>query len=85
MRIAYRFAELPLSPPEERLGETPELLDPLGLRARAPPSEDGVVEPLRGRVLDDPGRLRVESVRWKLGVRRTIVGVFIDALPSVVK
>ena len=60
--MAYRLAELPLSPPAETLGETPEVLDPLGLRARAPPveSEDGVDDPLRGRVLDEPGRLRAD-------------------------
>lgn len=58
----------------------PDALDPLGLRARTPPEEspEGVVELLRGNVLDEPGRLReAESGRWKLGVLRTPeVGVF---------
>ena len=36
------------------------VLEPLGLRARAPSTEsvEEVVEPLRGRVLEEPGRLR---------------------------
>lgn len=69
----------PLKPPDG-LDEMPDALDPLGLRARAPlPESDvGVVELLRGNVLDEPGRLRdAESGRWKLGVLRTPeVGVF---------
>lgn len=81
--LTYRLAALmapPLRPPDG-LGETPDALDPLGLRARIPPeeSEDGIVELLRGNVLDEPGRLRdAESGLWKLGVRRTpvVVGVF---------
>lgn len=80
---------LPLSPPPDRLGDMPEVLEPLGLRARAPPTEsvDGVVEPLRGRVLDEPGRLREDvSGRWKLGVRRTLeVGVLCEPPPSARK
>ena len=80
---------LPLSPPPDRLGDMPEVLEPLGLRARAPPTEsvDGVVEPLRGRVLDEPGRLREDvSGRWKLGVRRTLeVGVLCELPPSARK
>lgn len=77
---------LPLSPPPDRLGEIPEVLEPLGLRARVPPTEsvDGVVEPLRGSVLEKPGRLREDgSERWKLGVRRMLdVGVLWEPPPS---
>ena len=80
---------LPLSPPPDRLGEMPEVLEPLGLRARAPPTEsvDGVVEPLRGSVLEEPGRFREDgSDRWKLGVRRMLdVGVLWEPPPSIEK
>ena len=86
---SYRLAALmapPLRPPEG-LDEMPDALDPLGLRARIPPddSDDGIVEPLRGSVLDEPGRLRAaESGLWKLGVRRTpVVGVFCAEPPSI--
>ena len=85
--VAYLLATvLPLSPPD-RLGDIPEVLEPLGLRARAPATEsvDGVVEPLRGSVLEEPGRLREDgSERWKLGVRRTLdVGVLWEPPPSI--
>ena len=67
----------------------PEVLEPLGLRARAPPTEsvDGVVEPLRGSVLEEPGRFREDgSDRWKLGVRRMLdVGVLWEPLLSIEK
>ncbi len=76
----------PLRPPDG-LDEMPDALEPLGLRARIPPdeSDEGIVELLRGSVLDEPGRLRAaESGLWKLGVRRTlVVGVFCAYPPSV--
>lgn len=60
--MTYRLAELPLRPPEDRLGDMSELLDPLGWRSRAPLEEsEGEVEPFRGKVVDDgedPGRFR---------------------------
>ncbi len=63
----------------------PELLDPLGWRTRVPFEEsEGVAEPFRGKVLEDPGRFREadESGRWKLGVRRMDIGVFGPVPPS---
>ena len=36
----------------------PEVLEPLGLRAPPTESVEEVVEPLRGRVLEEPERLR---------------------------
>lgn len=83
--MTYRLAELPLRPPADGLGDMPELLDPLGWRTRVPLEEsEGVAEPFRGKVLEDPGRFREadESGRWKLGVRRTDIGVFGPVPPS---
>jgi len=70
---------LPLKP-TDGLEETPEALEPLGFRLRAPAAVSAWADPLRGSVLDAPGRLKV--ARWKLGVRRTPVGVLTCPLPS---
>ena len=81
---SYRLAALmapPLRPPDG-LGDMPDALDPLGWRARVS-TGDGIVDLLRGNVLDEPGWWReAESGRWKLGVRRIPVGVFCAYPPS---
>ena len=57
--MTYRLVELPLRPPEDRLGDVSELLEPLGWRSRAPLEESGgEVDPFRGKVVEDPGRFR---------------------------
>ena len=57
--MTYRLVELPLRPPEDRLGDMSELLEPLGWRSRAPLEESGgEVDPFRGKVVEDPGRFR---------------------------
>lgn len=82
------FGALPLDPdpvralltaaanPPERLGEIPEPLDPLGLRVRAAAVPAMGVDPLRGRVEEEPGRwFDAIPVLWKLGVRRIPVEI----------
>jgi len=62
--------------PPERLGEIPEPLDPLGLRVRAAAVPAMGVDPLRGRVEEEPGRwFDAIPVLWKLGVRRIPVEI----------
>ena len=56
--MTYRLVELPRRPPEDRLGDMSELLEPLGWRSRAPLEESGEVDPFRGKVVEDPGRFR---------------------------
>lgn len=70
--------------PPDRLGEIPELLDPLGLRVRAATVAAMGADPFRGRVEDDPGRwLDATLALWKLDVRRIPVEVLCPPTPSV--
>jgi len=76
-------ALLPPKPPE-RLGEMlEEVLDPLGFRVRRPAVAAMGADPLRGKVLEEPGRWRdARSDLWKLGVRRMPVDVLWPPTPS---
>jgi len=70
--------------PPDRLGEIPELLDPLGLRVRAATVAAMGADPFRGRVEDDPGRwLDATLALWKLDVRRIPVEVLCPPTPSL--
>ena len=60
-----------------------EVLDPLGFRVRRPAVAAMGADPLRGKVLEEPGRWRdARSDLWKLGVRRMPVDVLWPPTPS---